>query len=121
MQVFFAIFILAALAITAGIGIQQMIHTAPLAWLTLLWALLPGIALLFMLRRYGERHPVLLAVAITLLLGLGLYTYIDAFYLHPVPLQGLAFISLPFYQWLGIALLGVALYFLDKRSKPENV
>ena len=109
-------FILLVILTTAFIGATHMRSGTPLlAWGFLLWALLPSLALLRIVWKIeGGRERLLWSLAALLLLGGGLYALVDSFYLHPDAQSAMALVVIPFYQWLGIGIFAVILYFVKK-------
>ena len=83
-----------------------------------LWAILPYFVVLFLVRRPFQSQAKLIFVIGALIISLGgVALYVDAALLHPDPQGALAFIAVPFYQFIILGLLtGYHLLFSQKRS-----
>jgi hypothetical protein len=91
------------------------------AWLLGLavWATLPYLMLLFMARkRLRSKINEIVNICGILVVALGgVALYLDAAFLHRDPQGGLAFMAVPFYQWLTLAFFaGVQVLF--RKSQP---
>ena len=84
----------------------------------LLWAVAPYLPLLVMARkRYAARAGNLLRlIGAVIICGAGAGIYLDAFLRHPAPLSVLVFLAVPFYQWVGVALLMVMHFFFIRHN-----
>jgi hypothetical protein len=79
------------------------------AWLLGLavWATLPYLMLLFWARKASRAKAkawIFITSTVVITLG-GVAGYLDAAFLHPDPQGGLAFMAIPLYQWLALAVL----------------
>ena len=80
------------------------------------WATSPYLMILFLTRKISQAQAIKLADIIgTLIISLGVLLYVEAVFLHPDPQGGLAFITVPLYQWLVLALLA-GIHFLFRKN-----
>jgi hypothetical protein len=79
------------------------------------WASSPYLMILFLNRKTSQVQAIKLADIIgTLIISLSVLLYVDAVFLHPDPQGGLAFITVPLYQWLVLAVLA-GIHFLFRK------
>jgi hypothetical protein len=79
------------------------------------WANLPYLMILFLAGKASQARAIKVADIIgTLIVFSGVLLYADAAFLHPDPQGGLVFITVPFYQWLVLALWA-GIHFLFRR------
>jgi len=91
------------------------------AWLLgfAVWATLPYLMILLLARRaWTSRASSLVVITGALIISLGgVALYVDAALLHPDPQGGLAFIAVPFYQWIVLGCLtGIHLLLSRKQA-----
>lgn len=90
--------------------------------LLMAWATLPYLGILLLA---GRDLPVkagkgILLMGSLIIAGCGLAAYVDAFWLHPDPQGGLAFMAVPLYQLIFTGLLA-GLLWLARKSREKEV
>jgi hypothetical protein len=90
------------------------------AWLLgfAVWAILPYLMILFLVRRAfqsQENKLIVMMGALIIAIG-GVALYVDAALLHRDPQGALVFIAVPFYQWIILGLLAGFHFLLSQKQ-----
>jgi hypothetical protein len=86
------------------------------------WATLPYLMIIFLARKASiSRANNFFVIIGALLISLGgLALYVEALLLHPDAQSALAFVAVPFYQWIALGLL-TGLYFLLRKRQSSGL
>jgi len=84
------------------------------------WVTLPYLMVIFLARKVSVslRNNLLVIIGTVLISLGGVASYVDAVLLHPDAQGALAFVAVPFYQWISLGLLTGLLFLLRKRQTP---
>lgn len=90
------------------------------AWLLgfAVWAILPYVMVIFLVRRafQSQAHKLIVMVGALILSVVGVAFYMDAAFLHRDPQGALVFMAVPIYQWIILGFLAGIHVLLSKKQ-----
>jgi len=86
------------------------------AFAFLVWAISPYLFSAFRTKRSTDQMEIMLVTGLSLIIVIGgIFMLIDAIYIHPDAQSALAFVVIPFYQWVMLLVAALPIYLVNKK------